>query len=272
MKGFNYGTSHTLIVRVWLHHQDNPKDKVKVYALLDEQSDACFIKESTLTALGMDGPEVDLELSIVLGQKTITNKRATGLTVHSINETTEITLPRTYTRNVIPARRSHIPRHDTTLKWPHLESIASHLMPLNTEAEVGLLIAANSAPVIKPHEVILGNDDDPYAKRTALGWGILRKINAQSQDDGADDVRDNVFCNSIVTCEVQQEIQATSNKRACHFALKTQVKEGLCPIQMSTMFTLDFNKHATKEKFPSFEDRRFLTIVQEGIHQRDDGH
>ena len=74
MKGFNHGTSHSLIIPVWLHHQDNPKGKVKVYALVDEQSDACFIKESTLTALGVDGPEVNLELSTVLGQKTITSK------------------------------------------------------------------------------------------------------------------------------------------------------------------------------------------------------
>ena len=47
--------------------------------------------------------------------------------------------------------------------------MASHLMPLDTEAEVGLLIGANCARAIKPHEVIPGNDDDPYAKRTALG-------------------------------------------------------------------------------------------------------
>ena len=51
-----------------------------------------------------------------------------------------------------------------------------------------------------------------------------------------------------------------------------QVKEVLSPLQMSKMFTLDFSERATKEKSPSFEDRRFLTIVQEGIHQRDDGH
>ena len=38
------------------------------------------------------------------------------------------------------------------------------------------------------------------------------------------------------------------------------------------MFTLDFSERATEEKSPSFEDRRFLTIVQEGIHQRDDCH
>ena len=95
MKGFDHGTSHSLIVPVWLHHQDDPRDKVKVYALLDEQSDACFLKESTLTALGVDGPELNLHLSTVLGQKTITGKKVTGLTVRGVNKTTEIILPRT---------------------------------------------------------------------------------------------------------------------------------------------------------------------------------
>ena len=38
------------------------------------------------------------------------------------------------------------------------------------------------------------------------------------------------------------------------------------------MFTLDFNERATEEKSLSFEDRRFLTKVSEGIHQRDDSH
>ena len=257
MKGFDHGTSHSLIVPVWLHHQGNPRGKVKVYALLDEQLDACFIKESTLTAVGVDGPEVNLELSTVFGQETITSKKLTGLTVRGVNETTEIILPRAYTRNVIPARRSQIPRHDTALKWPHLESMASHLIPLDTEAEVGLLIGANCARAIKPHVMIPGNDDDPYAKRTALGWGIFGEINPQGEDDSNDDSRDDVFCNPTATCDVQQEIQATSNKKACYFALKTQVKEILSPLRISKMFTLDFNERATEEKSLSFEDRRY---------------
>ena len=111
----------------------------------------------------------------------------------------------------------------------------------------------------------LGNDDDPYAKRTALGWGIIGEIEPQGQDNSTADVKGDVFCN-------RQAIQATSNKKVCHFALKTQVKEVLSPLQMSKMFTLDFSERATKEKSPSFEDRRFLTIVQEGIHQREDCH
>ena len=271
-KALDHGTSHSLIVPVWLHHQDNPDSKVKVYALLDEQSDACFVKESTLNAIGVDGPDVQLELSTVLGQKTITSKRVTGLTVRGVSETSEIILPKTYTRDVIPARRSQIPRRDTALKWPHLESITGHLMPLDTGAEIGLLIGANCPRAIKPHEVILGNDDDPYAKRTALGWGIIGETDPQGQDNSTGDVKSDVFCNRIVAYEIQKEIQAMSIKKVCHFALKTQVKEVLSPLQISKMFTLDFNERATEEKSLSFEDRMFLTIVQEGIHQRDDGH
>ena len=164
MKGFDHSTSHSLIVPVWLHHQNNPENKIKVYALLDEQSDACFIRESTLNTLGVDGPEIHLELSTVLAQKTITSKKINGLSVRGINETIDIPLPRTYTRNVIPARSSQIPLPETARKWPHLKEIASHLTPLDKDIEVGLLIGGNCARAIKPHKVILGNDDDPYAK------------------------------------------------------------------------------------------------------------
>ena len=38
------------------------------------------------------------------------------------------------------------------------------------------------------------------------------------------------------------------------------------------MFTLDFNERQTDEKPLSVEDRRFLKIVREGVHQLEDGH
>ena len=39
--------SHSLIIPVWLRHKQDPQDKELVYALLDDQSDACFIKDSS---------------------------------------------------------------------------------------------------------------------------------------------------------------------------------------------------------------------------------
>merc|ERR1712055_799169 len=45
------GDTHSMIVPVWLYQSNNSRNKVLVYALLDDQSDACFIKESTLNTI-----------------------------------------------------------------------------------------------------------------------------------------------------------------------------------------------------------------------------
>lgn len=265
--GVNHGnlTSHSLIVPVWLHHQDNPLHKIMVYALLDEQSDACFIKDTTQGELGIHGPEVQLELSTVLAQETITSQKITGLVVCGVGETTDILLPRAYTRNIIPARRSQIPRPETARKWPHLEKIASFLMPVRSDVEVGLLIGTNCARAIKLREVLPGNDDDPYAKRTALGWGVIGTMDAGNCDDND---CDHVGVNRIIA----REVHVGQKKGIRHFALRTQVKEVLTPFQVSKMFELDFNEGKKDEQPLSFDDRMFMKKVKEGIHQREDGH
>ena len=62
---------HSLIVPVWIHHKNNANGRLLTYALLDEQSDACFVKEDLLRRLDMNGPEVELKLSTVLAEKVI---------------------------------------------------------------------------------------------------------------------------------------------------------------------------------------------------------
>ena len=58
----------------------------------------------------------------------------------------------------------------------------------------------------------------------------------------------------------------------CPFAFKTQVKEMISPSDVSKMFTLDFIERQADDKPLSVEDRRFLRIAREGIHQSADGH
>ena len=95
--------SHSLIVPIWIHHSSNPERKISTYALLDDQPDACFIKDSALDELEIDGPEVELELSTVLAQSKIKCRKITDLVVRRMKENVDIALPRTYTCDVIPA-------------------------------------------------------------------------------------------------------------------------------------------------------------------------
>jgi len=142
-----------------------------VYALLNDQSEVCFTIHTALGKLGIQGSEVNLKLSTVLAEDEITNQKINGLTVRGVSENTEISLPRTYSRDIIPAKRSQIPTPETACKWPHLKRIADYIMLYNDNLDVSLLLGINCAHAIKPREIIPGNDDDPYAKRTAVGWG-----------------------------------------------------------------------------------------------------
>ena len=174
---------HSLIVPVWLNHQTKPEHKIMVYALLDEQYDAFFIKDSILEALEVSGPNVQLELSTVLVKEIIESQKITGLICRGVNETIEILMPRTYTRHHIPASSEQIPRPESAQAWPHLENIAEKLMPYRSDIEVGLLIGTSCIRVIKPREIIMGGNEDPYGKRTDLGWGIFGAIQPSKNED-----------------------------------------------------------------------------------------
>ena len=263
MKNLNPSCMHSLIVPVWIHHRRDIRKKLLTYALLDEQSDTCFVKEDLLERLDVNGPEVELRLSTVVAEEVIKSRRLEGLVVRGYNEDVEIPLPKSYSRSFIPAKKSQIPRPEYALSWPHLQKISEKIMPLNEDIEVGLPIGLNCPCSIKPLEVISEKDDDPYAKKTALGWGIIGALN----DEDAE-IKSEIACNRIIT----REVQGTPKGKMCHFAFKTQGKEMISPSDVSKMFTLDFNERQADENPLSVEDRRFLRTVREGIHQLSDGH
>ena len=170
-----------------------------MYALLDSQSDAYFVKDEILRKLDLSGPDIQLKLSTVLGEDLVASQRITDLVVRGVNEQSEVSLPRTYSRDEIPANRGQIPRPESVSGWPHLQRIAEHLTPYQHDISVGVLTEANCAKAIKPREVILGGDDDPYTVRTTLGWGV---IGIMSPTTGECQDNTHCSCNRIVSQEI----------------------------------------------------------------------
>lgn len=255
---------YTHIVPVWTYHVSNPQNKVLVYALLDVQSDGCFVKDTTLDKLEASGPDVQLQVSTVLGAKRFSCKKVNGLVVKGYYEDEEIPLPHVYSRSDIPANENHIPRPETAEKWPHLTRIASKLMPYRSDIEVGLLIGINCLLAIKPMEMILGNRLDPYAQRTALGWGILGTTQYSSDEGCIEDLTVNRILIS--------EVSIGQEDKRCYFALQTKVKEIFDPMSVSKMFELDFSERHVEGQSPSHEDRKFLDVMKHNIRQLPDGH
>ncbi|XP_063592525.1 uncharacterized protein LOC134769716 [Penaeus indicus] len=253
---------NSMIVPVWLHHKSDEQKKVLVYALLDDQSDVCFIKNSALGNLGIGGIKVHLRLATMNGEQTVTCSKSCGLIVKGVYENRDIPLPHTYSREVIPCRRDQIPRPETAREWPHLERIVEKLMPYSDDVEVGLLIGLNCIKAIKPKEIITGNDNDPYAKRTDLGWGIVGKVR------GVDSKEVDVVS---VHRTMMQEVIINHEKKCCLFTVPTKVKEIINPEQVKKMFELDFND--VNDDCPiSQDDKMFIKGMREGIHQVERGH
>ena len=90
------GCSHAMIVPVRLQQTDHKENQVLVYALLDPQSDACFISDSVRDQIHADGEEVHLELSTMAGKALMTCSTLKNLMVRSLNDDTPINLPATY--------------------------------------------------------------------------------------------------------------------------------------------------------------------------------
>ena len=107
----NSGKS-SMIVPVYLSHQDRPESEVLVYALLDTQSDTTFIHDDICDELGLEGSKTKLLLSTMFAEnKAIECKCLTGLQVRGHDSQEIVPLPTTYSRNIIPANRSHIPTY-----------------------------------------------------------------------------------------------------------------------------------------------------------------
>ena len=247
------GCIHSMILPVYVHHRSRPDNKILVYAVLDPQSDACFVTEAARSALEVEGQDVTLELKTVTGQSVVSSSAVQDLVVESAQGGDAVALPQCFSREVIPADRASIPRRESARRWPHLRSVADQLPLYHPSAEIGLLIGANCPKAVKPRDAITGSDDDPWAVRSVLGWGIVGPVS---------DPTDASACLYVDA--------GKGDRKLCHFAFRTSARE-VTPLQVSQMFEQDFKETRT-EKPQSVEDRMFMKRMNEEIHQKPDGH
>ena len=80
---------------------------------------------------------------------------------------------------------------------------------LQPAIEVSLLIGNNCARAIRPREVLCGGEDDPYAVKSLLGWGVVGTV---CQDVSVPET--DRICNKIHSTENYQ-----------HFAFTNKAKE-----------------------------------------------
>ncbi|XP_057694568.1 uncharacterized protein LOC130917316 isoform X2 [Corythoichthys intestinalis] len=255
------------VIPVYVSTVDEPKNERLVYALLDTQSDTTFILKDTAETLNTKSEPVKLKISTMTSKtKIVSSHKMKDLQVRGMNSETRIKLPTTYTRNYIPANRSHIPTSKTAENWSHLKHLASEMAP-KLDCDVGLLIGYNCPQALLPLEVISGERDQPFALKSLLGWCIIGYSDTESAYVDEIGVSHRVIVKQVIpaiepSCKLKPEV---------HFVNRNKVKE-VTPAQIIKVLEMDFVERSIEEESMSQEDMLFLTKVREGIKQKQDGH
>ena len=248
--------SHSLVLPVLLSHDGNPEHQILVYAVLDAQSDACFVSESVCENLNVDGRVTKLELSTMTGKSIIHSRAVDDLVIQPLTGEEAIKLPSVYSRPEIPCSKKSIPRRETALKWKHLKGMAAKMPEFFQDSPVALLLGTSCSRAIKPLEVVCGEDDEPWAVRTHLGWGIVGCLNGGNEEEG--------MCHLVGTGDGRQ--------KRCHFAFRSQVRE-VSPLEVLQVLESDFHETRRENKTGlSIQDQQFVKKMSEGLRRRDDGH
>lgn len=146
-------------------------------------------------------------------------------------------LPQAYARDFIPVDMSCIPTKNTTLQWPHLKHLANKLPELQ-DSEVGLLIGYDCPAALVPLQVVVGNENEPFAQETELGWGIIGAANPHLDRPGG--------------------------QRYVH---RVTVKELPAPAASDVLRALesDFNERNVEGKYISQDDVHFIQLLSENV-------
>ena len=171
-------SASSMIVPVWVSTQIEPERQYLVYALLDTQSDTTFILDQTAKDLNAQAVDVALKLTTMTSRDELVHcKKYSDIVVRGFDLDTRIHLPSVYSRDFIPVDRSHIPTAETAKKWPHLASLSDKVPPLQ-DCDIGLLIGYNCPQALAPRGCITGEDNQPFAIQTVLGWSVVGCIDA----------------------------------------------------------------------------------------------
>ncbi|XP_067931116.1 uncharacterized protein [Watersipora subatra] len=145
------------------------KEKL-VYALLDTQSDACFISKETAEFIEPRGRPEQITMSTLNGCSTQTTSKYVNVKLRGFS-TNEVTSINAYEQDAITCNREQIPTAAKADATGHLQNIAEKLPPL-LDIPVGLLIGTDGPQALTPLDSVPGRAGKMFAMRTMFGWTL----------------------------------------------------------------------------------------------------
>ena len=273
------GCDCSMIVPVWVRSSNTPSHEVLSYCILDGQSNTCFISEDLQRELGIVGKQTNLTLSTVYkSNAVVSSTRIDGLEVMSYDKRKRISLPSVFTRESIPASRSQIPTPEGASQWKHLSSIEHQITPYQSGVGVGILIGNNVPSAIRPREIIAGKEEEPYAQRSILGWGLVGMVCGNLTNHEGQAVTHRINASSfgvalhLASNGKWMECSDKNDQMMAQYIFATRTKEVIDPVSVRKIMEVDFVESTSKAKELSVEDQRFIKMLSDNIYQQENGH
>ncbi|XP_061165100.1 uncharacterized protein LOC133174074 [Saccostrea echinata] len=250
----------TILVHVYPKHC--PQKSVKIYAVIDDQSNRTLAKPELFDLMDTHGTMTNYLLTSCSGKVQRSGRKVHGLVVESLDGQNCIDIP-----TII--EYDEIPTPDVALHYEHLLDIADHIPLVDPNAEILLLIGRD---ITKAHHVLdqrIGLGNQPCAQKLSLGWTIIGEtcLGKTHKPDVINVMKTCVLpdgrptlmlpCNSNL--QVKEKIlNETSTNIIC---TKTEIGESV------------FQRTENDEKLGlSMDDHEFLDIMNSEFTKDLDGH
>lgn len=115
-----FGSSCGKIVLVNVYPIGQPKKSIRVYAILDDQSNKSLGSSELFDRLGITTDSITYKLISCAGNTLKSGRRANGLVVESLDHENRMDLPILIECDDIPDERSEIPTPEIASSYVHL--------------------------------------------------------------------------------------------------------------------------------------------------------
>lgn len=247
------------ILKVNVYHKDYPDRKVKMYVVIDDQSNRTLASGRFFDSFKnvCSYKEVDYTLSSCSGKVSTTGRTGQGFVIEGV-EGSKFDLPLITECSEIPDNRDEIPTPDVALKYPYLQRIANDIPTLDDEAEIMLLVGRDLPDVHHVKDQIIG-PDGPYAQLLSLGWVVIGETCLGNAHIPPVNVK-----KTSIRDGRQSLLPSCSNQ----YTMKHHIVEDSHSLANDLFFRgMDDNKPGY-----SIEDREFLAIMETECTKDKNGH
>ncbi|TKS65719.1 hypothetical protein D9C73_028275 [Collichthys lucidus] len=253
---------------------------IKVYAVLDEQSNKSLAKAEFFNLFGVNASPAPYTLKTCSGTSETSGRQASNFMLESMDGGLQLPLPTLIECDMVPDDRSEIPSPDVAYNHPHLQPVAHKIPAVDPNAPILLLLGRDILRVHKVQKQINGPHNAPYAQRLDLGWVIVGEacLEAVHKPDEVNVYKASVLPNGRASflrpcphnIQVKEDNSGKPHRHQC--LSSTQQMDDLDQAASTdelghTIFesSRDDNKPAL-----SMDDKAFLTIMEKEVYQDDD--